>query len=198
MPTFEFTVFLDHAPSESEYDRLFEAGLDDALPGTQDGRGFLDVTREASTLTEAIVSVASDAETAGFAVVGIEENDLVSLRTIATRFDRTYESVRLLAFGKRGPGNFPAPLSGDGWALYSWANVATWFATAYGTVAVASEHDRIIAAAGHILRARTLVASEPLAALVGLAHRPALLGDTFDSPADANDRTENSSSAVAK
>lgn len=179
MATYEFTVFLDRPLADSDYDKLFEAGLDDTAPGTHDGRGFLDVAREAPSLTEAIVSVASDAENAGFAVVGVEENDLVPLKTIAARIGRTYESVRLLALGKRGPGNFPPPLSGDGWALYSWANVAAWFAASYGTTAAASENDRIIAAAGHILRARALVSSEPLSALVSLAHRPAALGASF-------------------
>lgn len=179
MTTYEFTVFLDRAPVESDYDKLFEAGLDDATPGTQDGRGYLDVAREAPSIAEAIVSVASDAEKAGFAVVGVEENDLVSLKTVANRIGRTYESVRLLALGRRGPGNFPAPLSGDGWALYSWANVAAWFTAAYGTPAAASENDRIISAAGHILRARALVSSEPLSALVTLAHRPPALGATL-------------------
>ena len=176
MPTFEFMVILDRAPIDSDYGKLFEAGLDDATPGTVEGRGFLDVAREAPSLADAIVSVASDAEDAGFVVVAIEGNDLISLKTVAARVGRTYESVRLLAVGKRGPGNFPAPMSGDGWSLYSWASVTKWFAATYGSAATVSNDERIIAAAGHILRARALVPNESLSALVAMAHRPATLG----------------------
>jgi hypothetical protein len=98
-------------------------------------------------------------------VHGIEEEDLVSLKTMAHRLGRSYESVRLLAAGKRGPGGFPAPLSGDGWALFSWSNVASWFESNYGTGSSISDDDRLIAAADHLLRARTLVAGEMLAKL---------------------------------
>lgn len=80
---------------------------------------MLSVEREPETLPAAVLSVAADAERAGFEVVAVEEKDLVSLRTIASRLGRTYESVRMLSTGKRGPGGFPAPLSGEGWALYS-------------------------------------------------------------------------------
>jgi hypothetical protein len=128
------------------------------------------VTRDAESLTTAIVSVVDDAEAAGFHVMGVKDEDLVSLKTIARRLDRTYESVRLISQGKRGPGGFPAPLSGDGWALYSWANVSAWFSKNYGTHQSVSDDERLVAAANHLLRARSLVDATTLADLVALAH----------------------------
>lgn len=155
MPTFEFTVALDRAPADDDFDRLFEAGLDDTTPETRDGRGILNVARDAASMSAAIVSVVRDVARAGFRVVGVEDDDLVSLKTVAQRTGRSYESVRLLATGKRGPGEFPEPLSGDGWALYSWALVAEWYSRNYGpeAVAVVSPEQRVLAAASLMLRA---------------------------------------------
>ncbi|MBD8729341.1 hypothetical protein [Frigoribacterium sp. CFBP 13707] len=155
MPTFEFTVALDRAPADDDFDRLFDAGLDDTTPETRDGRGVLNVAREAASMSAAIVSVARDAASAGFRVVDVVDDDLVSLKTVAQRTGRSYESVRLLATGKRGPGGFPGPLSGDGWALYSWALVSEWFAESYGAGAApaVSPDQRVLAAAALMLRA---------------------------------------------
>jgi hypothetical protein len=150
MPTFEFTVALDRAPADDDFDRLF-----DATPETRDGRGVLNVARDAASMSAAIVSVVRDVTRAGFRVVSVEDDDLVSLKTVAQRTGRSYESVRLLATGKRGPGEFPEPLSGDGWALYSWALVAEWYSRNYGADAVpaVSPDQRVLAAAALMLRA---------------------------------------------
>ena len=63
------------------------------------------VTREADSLTAAIVSVLTDALRAGFVIVGDRDEDLVSPKTVATRLDRSHESLRLIAIGKPGPGD---------------------------------------------------------------------------------------------
>lgn len=169
MPSYEFTVTLDRVPVDEDLDRLFAAGLDDTTPETREGRGVLNVARDADSLCEAIVSVYEDAKRAGFRVVGIDDEDLVSLKTIARRIGRSYESVRLLAQGKRGPGGFPPALSGDGWSLYSWANVSTWLQDVYGSGSAVAEDDRVIAAADHLLRARELVSTPLLAELAALS-----------------------------
>lgn len=170
MALYEFTAVLDRPPADEDLDRLFEAGLDDTTPETRSGRGVLAVAREAPSLSLAIVSIVDDADRAGFRVIGLDDDDLVSLRSIAERLGRSYESVRLLANGKRGPGGFPAALSGDGWALYSWAEVADWFSVAYGTAPMVSESARVLAAADHLLRARELVDAPILAELAALSH----------------------------
>ena len=169
MPDYDFTAILDRAPHEDDYDRLFEAGLDDTTPGTEDGRGVLMVSREAESLSAALVSVFQDAERAGFLVVGVHQQDLVSLKSIAERMGRSYEGLRLIAQGRRGPGGFPAPISGDGWALYSFAGVCEWFQANYGTAPAVSDDDRVLAAADHLCRARALVDAATLAGLARLA-----------------------------
>ncbi|MCL2467106.1 MAG: hypothetical protein FWF02_03355 [Micrococcales bacterium] len=167
MELHEFTIYLDRPPVDEEYDALYEAGFDDSTPGTHGGRGVIHVHRRCESLAEAIISAWLDAARAGFRVVALEDEDLVSLKTVAQRVGRTYESVRLLANGKRGPGGFPPVQSGDGWTLVSWAATADWFATHYGADVTSDEHARTIAAADHLLRARAL--GIDLAPLVRLA-----------------------------
>lgn len=142
-------------PSDGEF--CCKGWLDDTSPETRKGQCILRVNRESNSLVDAIVSIAKDVKRAGFRVVGIEEEDFVSLKTISTRLGRTYESVRKLARGTRGPGGFPAPLSPHNWALYSWPEVARWFANNYGTSLPATDDDRVISAANHLLRAYTVL-----------------------------------------
>lgn len=165
MTTHEFTFVLDRRADDEEIDALFDAGCDDATPEREDGRTFLHFDRDADTLAEALVSALQDVERAGMRGVSVRSDDLVSLREIAGRTGRTYESVRLLAGGLRGPGGFPPPMSDDNWALYSWAQVGPWFARHYPNTAVDrghmnTEYDRIIAAADHLVRARALLAGD--------------------------------------
>lgn len=124
---------------------------------------------DAGSLAAAIVSCVRMLHGMGIAVTGVESTDLVSLKDIAARTGRTYESVRLLAAGQRGPGGFPAAQSTGQWALYSWALVSRWFAEHFGGAEV-GEYDREIAAADHLLRARHILAGD--------AHR-AELGELF-------------------
>lgn len=157
--TYEFALILDHEPTESELQAFAVAGLDDI--GIEGGHGvtLAHFEREAGTLAEAILSAVHQLEAVGLAPTAVASDDLVSLRDIASRTGRTYESVRLLAQGNRGPGGFPPPLSGSGWSLYSWAQVSRWFAQHYGTDE-GSTYDREIAAADHLVRARRMLAGD--------------------------------------
>ncbi|MDI2028854.1 hypothetical protein QFW96_09540 [Saccharopolyspora sp. TS4A08] len=157
MNSHEFTLILDRVPSEEEHDALFEAGCDDAAVEERDRVGLLDFTREADSLAQALVSAIQDAERAGFRVEGVQTDDLVSLRTVAARLDRSYESVRLLAAAKRGPGGFPPAMSGDGWALYSWSQVVDWSTRHLNAGAEVTAHEVEIAATDHLVRARNML-----------------------------------------
>jgi len=160
MNLYDFTVHLDRAPvGDDDFDRLYEAGLDDASPCTSPaGRGWLMVSREADNLTAAILSLVADVAKAGFRAVGIESDDLVSLAAIGQRVGRTRASVSLLASGKRGPGGFPAPASHGARPLYSWAAVREWFRAHYGADSVGpGDRDAdTLTAADLLLRARLL------------------------------------------
>lgn len=159
--SYEFTFVVDRDPIELA-DQLFEVGHGDYVPEGPNP-SLVHVLQEATTLPAAIVSAVHAIESVGLAVVGLKSDDLVSVKEIAARLSRTYESVRLLAGGQRGPGGFPAPLSDGQWALHSWAEVAGWFATHYGT-AGPTAWDREVAAADHVIRARHILAGDKVRA----------------------------------
>src|SRR4051812_30328292 len=64
MRTFDFTLILTGCPewTDAACDALFEAGCDDALPGSRDGAVFLDFSRESPSLAEAVRSAVADVE----------------------------------------------------------------------------------------------------------------------------------------
>lgn len=133
MNTYQFTLLLDgpNIVVPDILDSLFEAGCDDALFGTRHGQAFADFVRGAPSLSEAITSAieAIESSVPSLRVVRVEPETLVSAADIASRTGRSRESIRLLIEGKRGPGNFPHPVS---WLklkrpLWSWPDVARWF-----------------------------------------------------------------------
>lgn len=159
---YEFAMVVDRPIADDEIDALFDAGCDDAVPERQASRTLVHFVRAAPNLAVALVTALRDLEAAGLVANSVRSDDLVTLREIAERTGRTPESVRLLATGRRGPGGFPSPLSDDGWSVYSWAEVRPWFARRYPTSEqdrdeLSFAHDRIIAAADHLVRARSLL-----------------------------------------
>lgn len=149
----EFTAILDRPVlDEKEHDRLFEAGLDDTTP--EGAR--LHVHRDAPDIVTAILTVVQNARRAGWEVIALEHHDQATLETIAERAGRTYESVRLLRTGQRGPGGFPQAARVGAYSLYSWTEVATWFRDYLHTDLPSSPDDQLLAAADHLLRARSL------------------------------------------
>ena len=167
MDAYEFTFVVDHRLSEEEIDGLFDRA-DDVTPEREQGRTLLGFDRTASSLAEALVSALQDVEAAGLIVGSLLSEDLVTLREIGARTGRSYESVRLLAAGKRGAGGFPGPMSSAGWTLYSWAQVRPWFSqnapgSSLDKELLTTEHDRLIAAADHLVRARALMQGDHLA-----------------------------------
>lgn len=123
--THDFTLVLNREPSENELDALFEAGCDDSTPEGE----LIHFDREGRSLAAAIASAVRDVEKVpGLEAVGVVRDDAVTLLDIARRTQRTYESVRLLAAGQRGPGRFPEPrlVTTGGERVWDWPDVAAW------------------------------------------------------------------------
>lgn len=128
---YEFTLFVRADLSDDEtVGRLLSAGLDDASFGGTIEWGTIDVHREAPDLAFAIATAIQQVESVlPGSVVAVEPIELVTMSTIAERLDRTYESVRLLAAGQRGDGNFPKPADIPniyGVKLWRWGEILMW------------------------------------------------------------------------
>lgn len=131
MDTYEFTLYIDGDLSDDDtIGALLEAGCDDATFGGTTDWGTADFARYEHDLASAIASAIHQIETVpGLRVVAVQPVDLVTMSTIADRLERTYESVRLLASGQRGKGDFPRPADIPniyGVKLWRWADVLAW------------------------------------------------------------------------
>jgi len=128
MSEYSFTLEIDGPLTEERVRALYESGCDDmTFQGDETGPGSADVHREEPNLVDAILSAVSDIERVpGLTVHGVENQELVGLADIAWRLDRTPESIRLLASGRRRSG-FPSPVvrrrRGQ---LWRWSEVAAW------------------------------------------------------------------------
>ena len=127
---FEFDLVLSSVSYEDETleDRLHEAGCDDATLSFRNAVAYLDFTREANSLEEAVISAINDAERAGAIVARVMPDNIVSASEISRRIDRSRESIRKYIEGERGSGGFPAPASGlnNKSLLWSWVDVSKW------------------------------------------------------------------------
>lgn len=132
MQTYTFTLVLDGpALSEDYVDRLYESGCDDAALGGRGAEQVAEFDREAPTLAAALLSAIDDIESdaSEYRVLRVEPDDLVNATVIAERTGRSRESIRLLANGERGEGDFPKPvtwLDGSN-QIWRWGEVTAWF-----------------------------------------------------------------------
>ena len=132
----EWTFRLDLAgvdvDDDTQMDRLFESGCDDATFAT-DARGAYAVFhRDAPTPETAVLSAVGDVEGVGGAVrvLRVEnEDEWLTGAEIAERTGRSRQSVGQLVRGDRGPGGFPDPVARrDARSpLWSWDEVRSWF-----------------------------------------------------------------------
>lgn len=111
-------------------ERLYEAGLDDALLCARKGGVTAGFDREAESFEQAVTSAMADVRKADVGVTGfrlVHPDIAVSLAEVARRIGKTRQAVSLYARGKRGPGSFPAPVSDlNDEPLYDWSDVAHW------------------------------------------------------------------------
>ncbi|MCK5520959.1 MAG: hypothetical protein KAI81_07590 [Candidatus Marinimicrobia bacterium] len=131
MKYFTFSLILNHTKIDANIeDKLYEVGCDDALLGVEDGITYLDFTREADSFNSAISSAIQQVDSVldTGSISRIEPDELVTLSEIGKRVGRSRESIRLLASGQRGQGNFPIPLRGARLRhrIWRWSEVAPW------------------------------------------------------------------------
>ena len=123
--TYEFTFLLEGVKEFDEEleNEIFELGFDDALLYSQGGVVCLDVSRQATSFYEAVISALKQMEKGkrGLKVAAVEPGDFVSASEIARRLSVSREYVRLLISGKRGKGTFPSPISRVGVKNYIWS-----------------------------------------------------------------------------
>jgi hypothetical protein len=112
-------------------DALFEAGCDDATPSLQYGLLYIEFSRVAPSLKDAILSAIRDVRKARVGeVLRVDECNLVTPSEIARRINRSRQLVFQYINGLRGPGGFPPPechLS-EGQPLWAWCAVSYWLA----------------------------------------------------------------------
>lgn len=109
---------------------LFEAGCDDATLSIQFGVLYMEFSRTARSLEEAILSAIRDVESAGIGakVSRVDQCNLVSASEIGRRIGRTRQTVHQYMTGARGPGGFPPPecYLADRAPLWPWCAVSHW------------------------------------------------------------------------
>ncbi|MFN6163357.1 MAG: hypothetical protein ACK5AC_13410 [Planctomycetota bacterium] len=111
-------------------DALFQAGCDDATVSMQHGRLYIEFSRSAVSLEDAIISAIRDVRKAdiGAEVLRVDECSLVTASEIARRMGRTRQLVHQYMNGTRGPGGFPPPECHltDHAPLWAWCAVSYW------------------------------------------------------------------------
>lgn len=92
-------------------DALFNAGCDNATLSIQYGLLYMEFSRRARSLHNAIVSAIHDVRKAGIGaeVLRVNECNLVTASEIARRIQRSRQLVHQYMTGQRGPGGFPPP-----------------------------------------------------------------------------------------
>lgn len=76
--SFEFTLVLDHLPTDDELDALFDAGCGDAIfeAETAANAGLAHFVRNSTSLTAAISAAVHDVEKAGFQVREVRRDEV--------------------------------------------------------------------------------------------------------------------------
>src|SRR5690606_36378908 len=92
-------------PSQAVEDALFDAGCDDATLSMQYGLLYIEFSRSAASLQEAVLSAIEDVRKAnvGAQVLRVDECNLVTASDIARRIGRSRQLVHQYMTGLRGP-----------------------------------------------------------------------------------------------
>jgi len=124
MKTYTFRLVVTDRIDDDGANRLFEAGVEDGVPESGPQGHSIGFDRESSSLQEAILSAIAEVESAGFDVLRVEPDDVVSAADIAERTGRSRQSVSSLINGTRGPGGWPRPVAGNVRSpLWRWSDI---------------------------------------------------------------------------
>lgn len=129
MTDFDFTFIVDGLDimNDSDLDRLFEAGCDDATPALIHGALAICFTREAETYYDAVTTAHENLLAAGAVVQAFEPDFLVSASEIAARSGLSRQAISLYEKGERAE-HYPAPVRrvSSSSPLWDWVDVSQW------------------------------------------------------------------------
>ncbi|MEX1008034.1 MAG: XRE family transcriptional regulator [Acidimicrobiia bacterium] len=155
MKTYTFRLVVADRIDDDGANRLFEAGVEDGVPESGPQGHSIGFDRESSSLQEAILSAIAEVESAGFDVLRVEPDEVVSAADIAERTGRSRQSVSSLINGTRGPGGWPRPVAGNVRSpLWRWSDVGSWFETFDGSEKVDKTEAAVVTAVNEVLAAR--------------------------------------------
>jgi hypothetical protein len=128
-PVQQFVIVVNQLPTQHQLDRLIGRRGDVSVV-SYPAEGYVEVMfdRPERTLIEAILSGIRDLDRVGLAASSVrDDDDLVTLATIADRVGKSREAIRLWSIGRIGPGGFPQPVDRNiRTAYYRWSQVAPW------------------------------------------------------------------------
>lgn len=156
LDTYVFRLAIADAIDDDGANSLFEAGVDDGAIESGPLGHSIAFDREERSMRAAVLSAIADVESAGFEVLRVEPDELVSAADIAERTGRSRQSISTLIAGSRGPGSWPRPVAGNVRSpLWRWSDVAVWFDAFDGNPRPRDDDDaRFIAATNDVLAAR--------------------------------------------
>ena len=129
---YDFALIVDgvHELTSEIEDALFTGGCDDATLSIQYGLLYVEFSRRAASLQDAIVSAIHQVQDGlkGAEVIRVDECNLVTAAEIARRINRSRQLVHQYMTGKRGPGGFPPPECHltESAPLWAWCAVSYW------------------------------------------------------------------------
>lgn len=128
----DFALIVEGVPelTDTVSDALFEAGCDDATITMRHGLLYIEFSRSAASLQDAILSAIDAVRSAlpEARILRVDECDLVTAAEIARKIDRSRQLVHQYMTGRRGPGGFPPPecYITDTKPLWAWCAVSHW------------------------------------------------------------------------
>ena len=132
---FDFALVISGVAELTEEieNKLFDAGCDDSTLSIRYGLLYIEFSRNAASLKEAILSAINDVRRAGIGaeVMNVDECSFVTASEIARKINKSRQLVGQYISGGRGPGGFPPPafhLHDEGAPLWSWCEVSFWLA----------------------------------------------------------------------